>query len=82
MPDHKSCEKRVRQTEKRTLANRIVKTKVKNTVKKFISENDKDKKSSLLKEVYRIYDKAVSKGVFKKNKAARTKSRLSRKLAD
>ncbi len=82
MPNHKSCEKRVRQTEKKTMANRIMKTKVKNTVKKFLSEEDKEKKTSLLKEVYRIYDKAVSKGVFKKNKAARAKSRLSQKLSN
>lgn len=80
MPNHKSCQKRMRQTAKRTLANKIIKTKVKTSVKKYLEESDKEKKVSLLKNIYKVYDQAVSKNVFKKNKAARVKSRLAKKL--
>jgi small subunit ribosomal protein S20 len=80
MPNHKSCQKRMRQTAKRTLANKIIKTKVKTSVKKYLEESDKEKKVNLLKNIYKVYDQAVSKNVFKKNKAARVKSRLAKKL--
>ncbi|MCK4545695.1 30S ribosomal protein S20 [candidate division WOR-3 bacterium] len=80
MPNHKSCQKRMRQTAKRTLANKIIKTKVKTSIKKYLEESDKEKKVNLLKNIYKVYDQAVSKNVFKKNKAARVKSRLAKKL--
>jgi len=80
MPNHKSCQKRMRQTVKRTLANKIIKTKVKTSVKKYLEESDKERKVDLLKNIYKVYDQAVSKNVFKKNKAARAKSRLAKKL--
>ncbi len=79
MPNHKSCEKRMRQTAKRSLANKIIKTKVKTSVKKYLKESDKEKKVELLKDIYKVYDQAVSKNVFKINKAARAKSRLAKK---
>ncbi|NMD38992.1 MAG: 30S ribosomal protein S20 [Christensenellaceae bacterium] len=82
MPNIKSAIKRVKVTEKKTLQNKIVKTKVKNAVKRF--ENAVANNSDDLAEQYKLtvsqIDKAVTKGVLHKNTAARKKSRLAKMM--
>ena len=83
MPQIKSAEKRVRVTARKTMQNKIVKTGLKNRVKKFnvaIAGKDAAKASELLKEVSGAYDTAVIKGTIHKNKANRKKSRLAKTL--
>lgn len=70
MPIKKAGFKHLRQTKKRTLANRRVKLAIKRIIKKTPS-------LEALSEAYKIIDKAVKKGVIKKNTAARKKSRLA-----
>ena len=80
MPNIKSAIKRVKVTEKKTLQNKIVKTKVKNAVKRY--ENAVANNADNLAEQYSLtvsqIDKAVTKGVLHKNTAARKKSRLAK----
>lgn len=82
MPNIKSAIKRVKVTEKKTLRNKIVKSKVKNAIKRFNAAVLESPEAA--QEQYRLtvsqIDKAVSKGVLHKNTAARKKSRLAKHL--
>ena len=80
MPNHKSAEKRVRQSEKRRVINRSHRTKVRTFIKKMRAalESDKgDDVQTALPVTISVIDKAVQKGVMHKNAAARYKSRLT-----
>ena len=58
----------------------IIKTKVKRYLVNLQLSNDTKYLASLLSDVYQVMDKAVKKGVLHKNKAARKKSCLYKKL--
>lgn len=80
MPNHKSSEKRVRQSEKRRVINRSNRTKVRTYIKKLRAALDSGKSGdvqTVLPEAISVIDKAVQKGVMHKNAAARYKSRLT-----
>jgi small subunit ribosomal protein S20 len=82
MPNHKSAEKRVRQSEKRRVINRTHRTKVRTYIKKVRAALDSGKNDdiqSVLPEAISVIDKSVQKGVMHKNAAARFKSRLTLK---
>ncbi len=72
-----SAEKRVRQSAKRRLAHRAIKTYIKNRIKEFKAEKDGQKKEELLRKIYSALDRAVKRGVYHRNTAARKKSRLA-----
>ena len=82
MPNHKSSEKRVRQSEKRRVINRGNRSKVRTYIKKVraaLDSGKSDEIQSVLPETISVIDKAVQKGVMHKNAAARYKSRLTLK---
>jgi small subunit ribosomal protein S20 len=82
MPNHKSAEKRVRQSEKRRAINRGHRTKVRTYIKKLRSALDSDLQqdvAQILPEAISVIDKSVQKGVLHANAAARYKSRLTLK---
>ena len=82
MPNHKSAEKRVRQSEKRRVINRGNRSKVRTYIKKVRAALDSGKSDEIqgvLPETISVIDKAVQKGVMHKNAAARYKSRLTLK---
>ncbi|HEX7772859.1 MAG TPA: 30S ribosomal protein S20 [Pyrinomonadaceae bacterium] len=82
MPNHKSAEKRVRQSEKRRVINRGNRSKVRTYIKKVraaLDSGKSDEIQSVLPETISVIDKAVQKGVMHKNAAARYKSRLTLK---
>jgi len=79
MAHHKSALKRIRQTAKRTARNRFYRTRIKNiskAVREAVAAGDKEKALEALKLANREFHKYVSKGVLKKNTAARKVSRL------
>ena len=80
MPNHKSAEKRVRQSEKRRVINRGNRSKVRTYIKKLraaLDSGDNEDVQKALPEVMSVIDKSVQKGVMHKNAAARYKSRLT-----
>jgi small subunit ribosomal protein S20 len=77
LPNIKAAEKWVRQSEKRTVANKDRKTRLKTIFKKALTERD----DAFSKTVESELDKAAKTGVIHKNKAARKKSRLAKALA-
>lgn len=74
MPIIKSATKRARQSVKRTTNNRKIKTAIKTAVKAFIAEPSQKTLSTAQSE----FDKAVKKGLLKKNTASRRKANLSK----
>ncbi|MDO7252570.1 30S ribosomal protein S20 [Helicobacter cappadocius] len=80
MANHKSAEKRIRQTEKRTERNRYYRTRIKNIIKavrEAVNANDIAKAQESLKIANKELHKFVSKGIIKKNTASRRVSRLN-----
>lgn len=74
--------KRVRQTVTRTEHNKSVKSAVKTSVKKLltaIEAKDKDQINAILRSTVKLISSGVTKGVFHKNTASRTISRLSKR---
>lgn len=72
--------KRRKQDEKKALRNKVVKSKIHTARVKFDKETAEDNKKTLLKTLFSLIDKAVKKGVYKRNKADRLKSRLHAKV--
>lgn len=77
MPNHKSCEKRLRQEKKRAARNHYVKKTINTLQKKIHSDVPIEEKEQVLQEVYSELDKAAKKGVIHKRTASRRKSRLA-----
>ena len=80
MPNHKSAEKRVRQSERRRLINRNNRTKLRTSIKKLrtaLEGGDAKVAGGLLPITVSEIDKAVKKGALHRNAAARHKSRLT-----
>lgn len=83
MPIKKAAFKAVRQTKKRRIRNLKTKKAIISAIKTSrglvdTKKNEEAKKSIL--QTIRLLDKAVSKGIVKKNTAARKKSRLMKRL--
>ena len=83
MPNIKSAIKRVSVIETKTLKNNMIKSEYKTAVKKFetaVADGNKEKAVEALKLATKKIDGACSKGIIKKNTAARKKSNLAKKL--
>jgi small subunit ribosomal protein S20 len=83
MPNVKSAIKRVRISEKKRARNASAKSAIKTYTRRYeaaIADGDKEGATSLFAKVSSMLDKAASKGIIHKNKAARRKSRLAAKL--
>jgi small subunit ribosomal protein S20 len=83
MANIKSQIKRNRQNENQRQRNKAARSSLKTQVKRFLStveSGDKDAAQAAYRETAQAFDKAASKGIVHKNKAANTKSRLAKKL--
>ena len=83
MANHKSAEKRARQSEKRRTRNRTAKGQMKGAIKKIsllLTENKIEEARKVLSEVYSVIDKTEKKGVIHGKTASRYKSRLAKKV--
>lgn len=81
MPVKKSAMKRQRQNSKINLLNKSFKSSLRTAIKKVeaaVEANDKDAATNALPTAFKKLDKAVSKGLVKKNNASRNKSRLAK----
>ncbi|MDL0089532.1 30S ribosomal protein S20 [Campylobacter gastrosuis] len=81
MANHKSAEKRARQTIKRTERNRFYRTRLKNITKGVVvavEAKDLAKAEEALKLANKSFHSFVSKGFLKKQTASRRVSRLAK----
>ena len=80
MANHKSAEKRARQTIKKTERNRFYRTRLKNitkAVREAATAGDKTKASDAQKDANKSIHAMLSRGFLKKQTAARRVSRLA-----
>lgn len=77
MANHKSSQKRIRQTEKRRLQNRFYAKVARNAVRKLRASSDKNEAAAMLPKVSSMLDKLAKRNVIHKNKASNLKSKLS-----
>lgn len=93
MPNIKSAKKSLRQDVKKHKSNLRTKNKMKRVIKEMnefsgkleksaekVTESDIKKIQEYLTSAYKVIDKAVKKGVIKKNTASRKKSKLAKKI--
>jgi small subunit ribosomal protein S20 len=83
MANHKSAEKRFRQTEKRTAINRSRMSRVRTFVKKVesaIASGDKSVAQSAFQLAQPELHRAITKGVMHKNTVSRKLSRLASRI--
>lgn len=83
LPVTSSAKKRLRQSEKRRLRNRVYRSRARTYVKrtkKLISEGRWDEAAEVAQLAAGALDRAAQKGVIHKRNAARRKSRLYKKL--
>lgn len=79
MPNSSSAKKRLRQNEKRRLANRTIKSAMRTQIRKVreaVDQGNFDLAETEARVAAKRLDRAGSKGVIHRNTAARTKSRL------
>ncbi len=74
MPIIKSAKKAARQATKRTAHNQAIKKDIKLALKAFKANPSADN----MKKIQSEYDKAVKKGLLKKNTASRRKARVAK----
>ncbi len=77
MANHKSSEKRIRQTETRREENKYYAKTTRNAVKKLRGTKDKKEANEQLPIIVAMLDKLAKKSVIHKNKAANLKSSLN-----
>ncbi len=76
MPISASSKKSLRQSIKNRKSNLLIKNKYKELVKSFLSKPSAEN----MQAAQSILDKAVKKGILHKNKVARVKSQMSKKV--
>lgn len=80
VPNIKSAKKRVKVTETKTLQNKMFKSALKTSIKKFktaVESGDKALAQTAYVNAVAMVDKAVNKGVLHENNAARKKSQYT-----
>jgi small subunit ribosomal protein S20 len=83
MANHISALKRVRITKRRTLINRLRKTKLRHQIRamrRLIDSKDANAAQALMPKTFSLVDRAAKWGIIKKNTAARYKSRLTHRV--
>lgn len=83
MANIKSAQKRIKVIAVKTLRNKMVKSALKTTIKKFeaaVVGGNLEEAKAAYKNTVKSLDMAASKGIIHKNMAARKKSRLAAKL--
>ena len=84
MPQHKSAKKRLRQSERRNIVNKSVKSNVSTQLKaidKLIKDKKVDESMEKLKQVMSILHKSTQKKIMHLNKASRTISKLQKDIS-
>jgi small subunit ribosomal protein S20 len=85
MANHKSAMKRIKQTKVKTERNRFYRTRIKNmtrAVYEAVEAGDVEKAQEALKTANKSFHKYVTKGILKKNTAARKVSNLNKRVKE
>ena len=77
MANHKSAEKRIRQSAAKRLHNRYYGKTMRNAIKKLRSTEEKEEAQAQLPKVNSLIDRLAKRNIIHKNKAANLKSKLT-----
>lgn len=80
MPVTKSAKKRLRQSEKRRLRNKALRSEIRTRTRRFLEMDSPEEAREELNSLYALLDRAAGKNVMHPNKAARKKSQLAKHL--
>lgn len=75
MPQHKSCKKRMKTSEKARERNRAERSALRRALRLYRAGKMSDNPETAYRSLQGFLDKAVNKGTISRNKAARLKSR-------
>ncbi len=78
MPNTASAKKRLRQSTKRRLHNRRIKSAIRTRTRKLLEMQDAEGAQEALSELYTMLDRAAGQRVLHPNTAARKKAQLAR----
>lgn len=81
MANHKSAEKRARQTTRRRLFNRYYAKTMRNALRELRGEKNQGEAKKALPAVFASIDKLAKRGYIHQNKASNLKSGLMKKIA-
>ncbi len=76
MPQHKSCEKRMKTSAKARAKNRAYRSKMKMALRKVQDAKTTEEGQTAFTEASKLLDRLAGKGIIHKNRAADKKSRL------
>jgi small subunit ribosomal protein S20 len=82
MPQHKSAEKRVRQSARRQAYNRYYKVKMRRALKDVRLAQTQEEMIEKSRTATQILDRLATKGIIHKNFAANRKSQMARMVAN
>lgn len=83
VPNTRSAEKRVRVIAKRTLRNRMIRSRMKTAIRRYqtaLAEGNLEAAAELYRKAASQIDRAAAKGVIHPNQASRRKARLAARL--
>lgn len=83
MANSQSAQKRIRQNEERRDRNKVVRSRVRTKINDFLDAleaEDVEEAEARLRDAEAQLDRAVSKGVWPRNRASRKTSRLAKRL--
>ena len=78
MPNSKQAAKRLKQDDKRRMANKTVRSSMRSAVKRVLQADSPEDAQKHLSEAVKRVDKAAKKNIIHANAAARKKSQLAR----
>ncbi len=81
MANHKSALKRIRQSEKRKVANRYYAVTARNAVRKMRAMDSREEAEKDLPRVVSMLDKLAKKNIIHPNKASNLKSKLQKHVS-
>ena len=81
MANHKSSEKRIRQTKTRNARNRYYAKTARNAVRRLRAMTNKAEAEEAYKKITAMLDRLASKKTISKNKAANLKSKLAHHIS-
>ena len=81
MANTRSAEKRIRQSRKRTLQNRMQRSRMRTSIKKVMQATDAETAETAFRDTSALLDRLASRRVIHPNRAARKKSQLAKIVA-
>ena len=81
MANHKSAQKRIRQTESKRVHNKYFAKTTRNALKTLGTLEDQKEAAELLPKIEGMLDKLAKRNIIHKNKAANLKSKAAKKVA-